>query len=144
MNSVNLADVFVGLASRWPDRSAVISPHLTLSYNQLVARAAQSARELRLCGVAGAKVGIGIRDSAETIVLMIAIWMLGATAVPIDFRTNAAERGRLAREFDMIAILEDRQIPAAGYNSILIDASWSGLIARHDRSPVWTSTEGPL
>jgi non-ribosomal peptide synthetase component F len=71
LNSVNLADVFVGLASRWPDRSAIISPHLTLTYSQLVARAAQSARELRLHGiVARAKVGIGIRDSAETVVLL--------------------------------------------------------------------------
>ena len=145
MNSINLADVFVGLASRWPDRNAIISQHLTLSYSQLVARAAQSARELRLRGiVAEAEVGISIRDSAETVVLMVAMWMLGATAVPIDFRTNTAERSRLAREFDMIAILEDRQIPAAAYESILIDASWSSLIARHDKSPLWTSTERPI
>lgn len=139
MNSINLADVFVGLAGRWTDRRAVVSPKLTLSYGQLVARAAQSARELRLLGIVdGARVGIGLRDSAETIVLMIAIWMLGGTAVPIDFRSNAAERSLLASEFDMIAILEDRQMPAAGYNSILIDTSWADVIARHDRRPPWT------
>jgi long-chain acyl-CoA synthetase len=144
LNSVNLADVFVGLATRWPDRRAIISPHITLSYSQLVARAAQSARELRSRGiVAGAKVGIGIRDGAETIVLMIATWMLGATAVPVDFRTNAAERGLLAREFDLLAILEDRQLPAAGYDSILIDASWADRIAIQDRDPIWTSGERP-
>ena len=144
LNSLNLADVFFGLASRWPDRRAIISPHLTLSYEQLVARAAQSARELQLRGiVAGAQVGIGIRDSAETVVLIIATWMLGATAVPIDFRTNAAERSLLAKEFDLIAIIEDRQIPAAGYDPIFIDPLWAEIIAKHDGSPIWASAERP-
>jgi long-chain acyl-CoA synthetase len=144
LNSVNLADVFVGMANRWPDRRAIISPHLTLSYGQLVARAAQSARELRLRGiVTGANVGIGLRDNAEAVVLMIAVWMLGATAVPIDFRTNAAERTLLAREFDLAAIIEDRQVPAAGYDPIIIDHLWPEVLAKYDGSPVWTSKERP-
>src|SRR6476469_10470696 len=116
------------MANRWPDRRAIISSHLTLSYGQLVARAAQSARELRLRGiVTGANVGIGIRDNAETVVLMIAVWMLGATAVPIDFRTRG--RGLLSKRFDLIGILEDRQSLAGDYESILVDDSWSDITA---------------
>jgi long-chain acyl-CoA synthetase len=142
LNSVNLADVFVGMASRWPDRKAIISPHLNLSYANLVARAAQSARELRLGGIlAEANVGICLRDNAESLVLMIALWMLGATAVPIDFRANAAERSLLAKEFDLVAIIEDRQISAAGYDPIFIKQSWSELIAKHNASPIWTGAQ---
>ena len=138
LNSVNLADVFVGLANRWPDRQATISPHLNLSYGQLVARAARTARELRSRGVATeTNVGICLRDNAEYLVLMIALWMLGATAVPMDFRTNAAERTRLAQEFDLAAIVEDRKVPATGYESILVDGSWAELLSRQDGSPVW-------
>ncbi len=138
LNSVNLADVFVGLANRWPDRQATISPHLNLSFGQLVARSARTARELRARGVAAeTNVGICLRDNAEYLVLMIALWMLGATAVPMDFRTNAAERTRLAHEFDLAAIVEDRKVPATGYQSIFVDDSWAELIARHDVSPVW-------
>ena len=48
---MNLADAFVGLAHRWPERPALISPGLTLTYPGLAARAAQTARELRLRGV---------------------------------------------------------------------------------------------
>src|SRR4249920_2289526 len=108
------------MARRWPDRKAVISPHLNLSYADLVARAARSARELRSRGVvADTNIGICLRDNAETLVLMIAVWMLGATAVPMDFRTNAAERSLLAKEFDLAAIIEDRKLPATGYQSIL-------------------------
>jgi long-chain acyl-CoA synthetase len=138
LNSVNLTDVFVGMSSRWPDRKAIVSPNVSLTFSQLASRAAQSARELRLRGIgAGANVGVGIRDNPETVVLIIALWMLGATAVPIDFRTKAAGRNLLAREFDLNAIIEDRELPAAGYESILIDSTWADLIAGHDGTPIW-------
>jgi acyl-coenzyme A synthetase/AMP-(fatty) acid ligase len=65
--------------------------------------------------------------------------MLGATAVPIDFRSNVAERGKLAREFDLAAVLEDRQTPVATHNSMLLDGAWTDLIAGHDANPLWTS-----
>jgi acyl-CoA synthetase (AMP-forming)/AMP-acid ligase II len=127
------------MASRWPDRRAIISPQLNLTYAELVARAAQSARELRLRGAAAdTNVGICLRDNAETLVMMVALWMLGATAVPMDFRTNAAERGLLAKEFDLVAIIEDRQVSPV---AILADSSWAEIIAKHDRSPLWTSDE---
>jgi long-chain acyl-CoA synthetase len=132
------------MARRWPDRKAVISPHLNLSYADLVARAVRSARELRSRGVvADTNIGICLRDNAETLVLMIAVWMLGATAVPMDFRTNAAERSLLAKEFDLAAIVEDRQVAAAGYVPIFVDPSWAETIAKHDGSPIWPSRERP-
>ena len=138
LNSVNLADVFVGLGNRWPDRRATISANLNLTYAQLVARASQSARELRARDIrAETNVGISLRDNAESLVLMIALWMLGATAVPMDFRTNAAEKALLAQEFDLVAIIEDRKVTAAAYESVLVDASWSETIAKHDDGPVW-------
>ena len=135
----NLADIFAGLANRWADRRAIASPYLTLSHAELVARAAQSAREIRMRNIdAGMRVGVCLRDGADTVVLMLALWMLDATAVPIDFRTNATERALLASEFDISAILQDRQMQAAAYKSILVDSSWSDTIARHDRTGLWT------
>ena len=84
---------------------------------------------------------IALADSGETIVMMIALWMLGATAVPIDFRSSAGERGKLASEFDLLAVVEDQQEPASSYTSVLVDASWTDLIARHDASPMWPRGE---
>jgi long-chain acyl-CoA synthetase len=142
LKSISLCDVFLGLAGRWRDRAAVVSPHLRLSYGELISRAAKSARELRERGVvAGTKVGIAVRDGAEAIDLMIAIWMLDATAVPIDFRLNPAERASLVSEFDLGAILEDRQLSGTGYQSIPADTHWTELIARHDGSPICPSAE---
>jgi acyl-CoA synthetase (AMP-forming)/AMP-acid ligase II len=130
------------MARRWPERKAIISPNLNLSYADLVARAARSARELRLRGVvAETNIGLCLRDNAETLVLMLAVWMLGATAVPMDFRTNVAERSLLAKEFDLAAIVEDRQVGADGYLPVFLDASWADTIAKQDGSPIWPSGE---
>ena len=140
---MTLADTFVSLAHRWPERTALISPGLTLTYPALAARAAQAAHELRLRGVTpGANIGIGIRNNAETLMAMIALWMLGATAVPLDFRATGAERTLLASEFDLFAIIEDRRFPDPGYESIFIDGSWSDQIGRHDSSPLPKDAEG--
>ena len=74
LGQLNLADIFVGLGQRWPKRQAVVSPHLSLSYGDLVARASQLARELKRQGIrAETKVGIVLRDGAEAIVSMIAL-----------------------------------------------------------------------
>jgi hypothetical protein len=82
------------------------------------------------------RVGIGIRDGAETICLMIATWMLGSTAVPIDFRASSAERTLLASEFDLGVIIEDRQMSEAGYRSVLVDSRWTDTIGCHKGSPI--------
>jgi len=135
---VNLADAFVGMATRWPCRKAVMSQHLNLTYAGLAERAAQSAQELRARGIAPeTNVGICLRDNAETLVMIVALWMLQATAVPMDFRTRAAEKRLLAEEFNLAAILEDRQADADDYSSILVDPSWPEIIAKNERSLPW-------
>ena len=74
---------------------------------------------------------------AATGLAVIALWMLGATAVPMDFRANATERSQLAKEFDLAAIIEDRQIEAPGYEHVHVDAGWSEVVARHDADPIF-------
>jgi long-chain acyl-CoA synthetase len=144
LGQLNLADVFVGLSRRWPDRQAAVSPRLSLSYGELVARAARSARELKRQGVRPeAKVGIALRDGAEAIASMIALWVLRATAVPIDFRANAEERSLLAQEFGLAATIEDRPMTAAGRSSIIADAGWSDTIARHSADLFWDDEPSP-
>src|SRR5262245_60873960 len=117
---MRLSDIFMSLAHRWGNRPAVISPERSLSYRELVTRAARSARELNANGIVpGARVGVALRDGSEALVLMLAVWLLDATVVPIDFRSNPGERGKLAGEFDLAAIVEDRKAPTASYPSVL-------------------------
>ena len=129
----NAAETFVRLAKRWEDATAIVSPRLSLSYSELIVRAARSARELRVLGIGpGSIVGLATRDGGEATVLMLSLWMLGAVPVPIDFRVTPTERTRLAEEFNFIVILEDRMSEPIGYESILVDDSWTDIIARHD------------
>lgn len=145
MNSVNLADILIGIAGRFADRSAIVSQNLKLSYAELISRSARSAREFRLLGVhQESRVGIALRDNGDAIVSMIALWMLGAVAVPIDFRTKIGDRANLARDFSLVAIIEDRPVVGEpGYLSILVDRSWEETIARHDAAPLYQNSSAP-
>jgi len=145
MNSVNLADILIGMAGRFADRPAIVSQNLKLTYAELIARSARSAREFRLLGVnPGCRVGIAVRDNGDAIVSMIALWMLGAVAVPIDFRTKIDDRAYLVRAFTLFALIEDRPAAGeAGYLSILLDRSWKEIIARHDAAPLFQNSTAP-
>jgi fatty-acyl-CoA synthase len=143
LGSINIAEIFVGLGQRWPDQRAIVSRNLNLSFSELVARASRAARELRAQGLGpGVNVGIVTSDSAEATVLVVAIWMLGAAAVPLDFRLRPAERVVLAKEFDLVAILEERRSPGdLPYQSIIVDKGWAEVIARHDTEPILEDRE---
>ena len=83
-----------------------------------------------------------MRDGGDAIVFMLSLWMLGAVPVPIDFRVRPTERALLAEEFKLIAILEDRQASESiGYVSILIDDSWTDVIAQHDGSALFENCQ---
>jgi long-chain acyl-CoA synthetase len=141
MTSLNLSDVFVGVANRWRERLAIVSPRRRLSYADLIAVAAQSARELRNRGIGpGTNVGIATHESADYLILMIAIWMLDATAVPIDFRSRPSERSELKDEFNLFAILEDRHSSASRtYESVIVDDAWYDSIAAYNAEPLFVS-----
>lgn len=129
--TTNLADLFHGLAMRYGDRPALVSGDRRLSFRELVPASAQWAGELRDCGIgAGAQVGLALRDGLDTVVLTLALWMLDAVAVPIDFRSRSDERTRLAAEFDLAAVLEDRDLSGGTYASIVCDADRASRVTR--------------
>lgn len=137
----NLADVFHGLAKRHRERAALVSNGRSVSFEALASLAAQWGRQLQADGLgAGDQVGLALRDSIDTVIGMLALWMINAVAVPIDFRNRADERTRLVTEFDLAAILEDRDLSGGAYRSITCDAQWQGGAgarpsAPHERDP---------
>jgi acyl-CoA synthetase (AMP-forming)/AMP-acid ligase II len=87
-------------------------------------------------------VGITLRDGGEAVVAMVALWMLGAVPVPIDFRSKPDEQAQLASEFQLSAIIGDRQTSQAPFASILIDDSWTDVIAKRDAEPFFEDSQG--
>ena len=145
MNGTNLADILTGVRRRFGRQTALASDFQMLSFDQMMARAAQSARELASAGVSpGDRVGIATRENTETMTLVLAVWMLDATAVPIDFRIKPAERIGIAHDFGLAAIAEDRPAhPDAGYIHVLVNSGWTDRIGGHDPAPLYGPRQHP-
>ncbi|MER6878220.1 amino acid adenylation domain-containing protein, partial [Amycolatopsis sp. NPDC000673] len=83
-------------ARRTPDRPAVITPAETLTYRELVGRAAAVARRLseKGCG-AGDLVAVAAETGAGQIVSVLGALLAGAAYLPIDVRQPAARQQQL-------------------------------------------------
>lgn len=133
----SFADIFHGLAGSYGDRPALVSGERTLSFAGLAEEAARWARALRAEGVGpGAQLGLALRDGLDVMVATLALWMLDAVAVPIDFRNRTDERTRLAQEFDLAAIIEDRDLSGGAYRSIPCTPDWAAQVARQSTAPL--------
>src|SRR3954451_217259 len=75
-----------------PDRTAVLDPHRSLTYAELADRTARYAGALRRLGVGRgdrvASLGVNPVEVFET---FFAAWLLGAIAVPLNYRLSGAE-----------------------------------------------------
>lgn len=134
--TANLTDAMLAHARSIGDHPAVVQGSRSLSFSGLMAESARLAHALRSRGVsAGDQVGIALRDGIDNTTALFALWMLDAVALPIDFRTRAEERGRLAEEFDLAFTMEDRDLGAGAYASIVWDADFAGRVARQPATP---------
>lgn len=139
--SHNLADAFIALADRWPDRPAVLSPDTSLTFSQLVSRASRIAELLKRRGIGGGdRVGIAQTNTTNAFLLMLATWLCGATALVVDFRTRAPERKKLADGLGLKFFVEDRPGPGAdSYAAVRSDEAWADEETRVTPSPVPTT-----
>ncbi len=127
--ATNLYNVFIGLGNRFGDRPALTDKTRSISFAETAVLASQVARALAAEGIEpGQNVGIASHDALTGVVSMIAIWALGASAVHVDFRTRPDEKQRLAQEFDIVAMLEDRPSRDASYHSIVLGDGWQEKI----------------
>jgi len=116
---VSLADLLLGCARSYGDRIALSDDVREVSFRGLAEQAAQLAHVLREDGVgAGDQVGVGLRDGIDVVITMMALWMLDAVVVQLDFRGRVDDRNRLATAFDLGSVIEDRVLPGAQYHSI--------------------------
>lgn len=136
---MNIANMFIAVAQRWRERPAIESPEMNLTYEQFIQRAARTARHLRAHGVAeGDRVGVALASGPENIVSLVALWMLGAVAVPMDFRSRFHERQRQTRSLNLKFVVESRA-PAEGsaYASITVDDGWNEALETCSAEPVF-------
>lgn len=81
-----------GVTTEFPDRPFVITDEVTWSYRHVDERAESFARGLRACGVQpGDRVALVIANKPEFVPLALAVWRLGASAIPVNFLFKAQE-----------------------------------------------------
>ncbi len=103
-----------------------------MTYGNLSLTARQWAQALAETGVQpGQMVGIALRDFVDNFAARVAVWLLGATAVPLDVMTSAAQRRDLARSFDVALLIEDQPSFDDG-RSIRLDDAWRAAAADLD------------
>ena len=143
MNSFNLADVFVALGRHHLDRPALISGSRQLTFAELVAASSQAAHALAARGIGpNQNVGLALRDGMDVVVYLLALWMIDAIGVVIDFRSPQGDRATLADEFDLVAIVGDTAPLGAPYAAIGIGGEWRETVARQSTMPPGSRREG--
>lgn len=96
-------------ANRIGGKAAIIADGRTMSHAELAANISRMARHLERLGIAsGTLVGTCLDDTAEYLVIMMALADLGAIILPMDVRWTQAERVAVARGFmaDLVLVSE--------------------------------------
>jgi len=125
--SVNLANAFLGLGYRWPDRIAVEAPEGQHTFRELCERAARMAQQFSREGAKpGDRIGIAMMRSDEALIAVLATWFLDASALLLDFRARAAERSKLAAVLSVRMFVEDKAAPGTeSYPAFRLPLNWA-------------------
>lgn len=133
MTGFNIANMFIAAARRWCGQPALEAPELSLSHEATIRLVMQMARHLREYGVKdGDHVGVALASGPPAIVAMVAIWVLGAVAIPLDFRSRTHERQRQVRSLNIRYVIESRGVGAAeAYVSVPLRDDWIDVLSRY-------------
>jgi len=150
----NLGSLFAGVASRMPDRTALVCGGESITYRRLHANASFLAQSLRGAGVGpGTLVGIAASPSPELIVGLLAITLAGGAYVPIDPAYPEERLRHLLEHTHTSVVLADRgaapSLPPGDYRLILLEEigpdaepariDAEGLTAEHPAYVLYTS-----
>lgn len=95
-------------ADLYADNDALVSENVKYTYSQLLRSSSDEAKRLLSAGIRrGTHVGIWSNDSPDMMVLMFALWRLGAVAMPICTSFGTSELEGLIEDGDMEYMLID-------------------------------------
>ena len=126
------------------EAEALVDGGRTVTYRELALSVRAMARALEDAGVKPAqRVGVLMKDTADHIVVLLAVGHLGGVAVSLDWRARAAENARFMETLplDRVVIERDVRQPHTD-NGRFIEAPSQGALdrVRGDPSPsaAWT------
>lgn len=115
-----------------PEVAALVEGGRSLTYAQLSEQVRRTAAHLASLGIhRGRRVGICLGDNAQHITALFAVAYSGAVAVPLDWRSPAAELARLVADLDLAAVLvEPGAREVGGVPNIHVDMDWQRAVER--------------
>jgi amino acid adenylation domain-containing protein len=128
----SIHEPFEALASRTPDRIAVVFERQTLSYGELNRRANQLAHHLKGLGVGpNALVGLCVKRSLDMVVGLLGILKAGAAYVPMD-PSYPKERLQYILEDCKASIVITQEslvdgLPSFAGRAICLDKDWGNI-----------------
>jgi long-chain acyl-CoA synthetase len=127
---ITVADIFLAHAKSYEGMPALIADGQTTTFDQLAVQAVKTANALAARGIGpNDRVGVTTRNASGCIPEFIAIWMLGATVVPLDFRMPVAELAKLVAEFEIGVLLADKNYGLAAVDEVVRDITWQNMVA---------------
>ncbi|WP_433761488.1 amino acid adenylation domain-containing protein [Nocardia sp. CA-135398] len=108
IENASIADYFESVVRRCPQRVAIWSDGVEITYADLNARANRVARWLRDRGAGpGVPIGIALPRSVDLVVAFLAVYKLGSVCVPLSDRYPPAHVRRLLRFTRTELVLDD-------------------------------------
>jgi acyl-CoA synthetase (AMP-forming)/AMP-acid ligase II len=109
---MNLAAVIADHVKTQPDRPAIDSGSVVLSYGELDELVRRISHRLKSAGLqTGDLVGTRLMDTPRHVAALLAIARTGAITLPIDWRSTPPEVRRLTESFSPRAIVTDNEQP---------------------------------
>jgi acyl-CoA synthetase (AMP-forming)/AMP-acid ligase II len=107
----NLADLFESLADAFPDRLAVVSGDLRLTYGELDRRATQLANTFKSKGIGeGDHIGLYLYNGHEYIEAMLAAWKIRARTVNVNYRYVADELRYIFENAELKGLIYEQEL----------------------------------
>ena len=134
---MNLVDVILANAGRRPDHPALEDGDRIVTYAALRREVGRVALRLRAAGVRDRDlVGVAMGDTIDYVLVMLALFRLGAVMLPVDVRWTPVEKARVLGFFNAGTVLVDSPVAElAGVRQLVfaelpepapVPATWPG------------------
>jgi acyl-CoA synthetase (AMP-forming)/AMP-acid ligase II len=141
-NLDNVSAMIACNSRRRPHRLALVQGTERVTYRQLEERVAHAAGALACSGVRSEAIaGLSMTDSADHLVILLALMRVGAIVLPMEPRWTDPERNRLISTFRPEVIVTDNSnLSVGGIRTIVAGGRWMDQSLQTKPMSTWTTT----
>src|SRR5476651_1797991 len=118
---------------------AIIEGERTITHGELAGLVRRTAAHLAAQGLRrGDRVGLCLKDTPHHLVALLGATLMGAVAVPLDWRARPNENTRFIDSLGLRCVLAEPDVGLTDENSVVrIDEHWHQGVGRIDADADW-------